>query len=94
MKSLRKIKHLLLFLSIALANINLFSQTLVKNIEPGSASSNPTSFYPFKNKLVFSAYTSFNGWQFYITDGSSSGTQMLTNIPNTDPNAFLNGGFL
>jgi ELWxxDGT repeat protein len=72
-----------LFLLINFSTI--FSQELVKNIEPGAGSSYPTNLYPFKNKLIFWAYTNYNGYQMYITDGTSTSTTMLTNIPNTTP---------
>jgi hypothetical protein len=87
-------------LSLIIISISLIanSQVLVKNIEPGAASSYPQAFYPFKDKLIFVAYTNFYKFQLYITDGTSSGTNQLTNTINNslaryyDYNLVLNNG--
>ena len=81
----KKIVFIIIFI-----NTLCVAQVLVKNIEPGSASSYPNSFYPFKNKLFFMAYTNFYKWQLYVTDGTSVGTQQLTTILNNSPAYFYN----
>jgi ELWxxDGT repeat protein len=89
---MRKTFKALLFL-LFLAKSNFCeSQVLVKNIEPGAASSNPQMFYPFKDKLLFVAFTTFYNWQLYVTDGTSTGTQQLTQTLNNYPAANTYGG--
>jgi hypothetical protein len=58
-------KFLLLFANIVFNPFGAYSQVIVKNIEQGTNSSYPTNFYPFKDKLVFSAYTVGNNKQLY-----------------------------
>ena len=58
-------KFLLLFANIVFIPFGDYSQVIVKNIEPGTNSSYPTNFYPFKDKLVFSAYSVGNNKQLY-----------------------------
>ena len=73
-------KKLILNAIIIITSIGGYSQVMVKNIEPGANSSYPSNFYPFKDKLIFSAETNFNGNQLYITDGTTAGTIQLTNF--------------
>lgn len=86
-KSVKCLTLVLLYGFIFNSYIN-YSQVLVKNIEPGSASSNPQMFYPFKDKLLFVAFTNFYKWQLYVTDGTSAGTQQLTQTLNNYPAAY------
>ncbi len=67
---------------------NMQSQSLVQDISPGLASSYPHAFYPFKNGLVFGADNSFNRNQLYYSDGTGTGTVMLTNFPNAGNHNF------
>ena len=73
-------KKFMLNAIIIITSIGGYAQVMVKNIEPGANSSYPSNFYPFKDKLIFSASTNFNGSQVYITDGTASGTIQLTNF--------------
>ncbi|WP_435414846.1 T9SS type A sorting domain-containing protein [Polaribacter aestuariivivens] len=63
--------------------------TLVKDIYPGFNSSNPYDFYVLNDKIIFKAYTLENGLEFWITDGTESGTVLLKDI-NPNGNGFLN----
>ncbi|GAB7256277.1 T9SS type A sorting domain-containing protein [Polaribacter sp. OB-PA-B3] len=63
--------------------------TLLKDIYPGFNSSNPYDFYVLNDKIIFKAYTLENGLEFWITDGTESGTVLLKDI-NPNGNGFLN----
>lgn len=54
--------------------------SIVKNIRPGSASSNPLYFYEYNNKLYFVADDGTNGRELWVTDGTTSGTNIAKDI--------------
>lgn len=58
---------------------------LVKNIFPGSGSSNPDHFFEFMGKLFFNAEDDLNGKELWNTDGTSGGTTLVSpgNINST-----------
>jgi len=59
--------------------------SLLKDINPGAASSSPYYFYVFNGHLYFSANDGVSGIELWISDGTESGTKMLKNIaPGTD----------
>ena len=70
-------------ISLLLSPHLIIAQVQVDNIAPGAASSFPHCFYPFNGQILFCANNTFNNNQVYISDGTASGTTMLTNIPNT-----------
>jgi ELWxxDGT repeat protein len=54
---------------------------LVKDINPGHYSSNPSEGVPINgNKLIFSASDGLNGTKLWISDGTAIGTQMIQNF--------------
>ncbi|MEZ4855001.1 MAG: T9SS type A sorting domain-containing protein [Gelidibacter sp.] len=53
---------------------------LVKDINPGLASSNPSFFYVFNNLLYFQATTDDFGDELWVTDGTSEGTIIVKDI--------------
>jgi ELWxxDGT repeat protein len=53
---------------------------VVKDIYPGSNSSNPGLFIPWNNKLYFVADDGVNGRELWTTDGTTNGTVRLTSI--------------
>ncbi|MBA3684304.1 MAG: hypothetical protein H0W72_03585, partial [Planctomycetes bacterium] len=53
---------------------------LVKDIEPGSGSSNPNGFSESLNGVVFAATTTSEGAELWVSDGSDPGTTLLANI--------------
>jgi ELWxxDGT repeat protein len=53
---------------------------LVKDINPGSASSFPTFFATVNNTLLFNADDGVNGIELWKTDGTSSGTVFVKDI--------------
>jgi ELWxxDGT repeat protein len=53
---------------------------LLKDINPGSASSEPFGFTVFNNSVYFFANNGTNGHELWITDGTSAGTNMLKDI--------------
>ncbi len=70
----------------------LSGTVLVRDINPGSNNSNagqygmflginPPSFFLVNGKIVFTATTSTNSIQLWSTDGTTAGTQVLSNIP-------------
>jgi ELWxxDGT repeat protein len=65
---------------------------LVKDILPGENGSYPVSFIVFNNKLYFAAASningSSNGGELWVTDGTSSGTQLVKDILPGDNNYY------
>ncbi len=64
-----------------LAGITLFAQnqiTAVKHL--ANRSSNPRKFVRFGNKLLFIANTNQQGDEWWITDGTEGGTQLLKDV--------------
>ena len=53
---------------------------MVKDIEPGTASSNPYNITAANGKIYFSATTSTYGEEPWVSDGTQSGTQLLMDI--------------
>lgn len=53
---------------------------LVKDINPGSADSNPTLFTEFGGKVYFAATTANEGTELWRTDGSGAGTELVADI--------------
>ena len=53
---------------------------MVKDIEPGTASSSPIEITEANGKLYFSAITSTYGREPWVSDGTASGTQKLAAI--------------
>jgi ELWxxDGT repeat protein len=56
---------------------------LLTDINSGNAgadSSNPNSFYPYNNMVLFTAKNSFNGSEIWRTDGTFAGTFLLKDI--------------
>ena len=47
---------------------------------PGAASSNPNRYYAYKDKLYFIAGLTSNNFQLYITDGTDTGTRLISPI--------------
>ena len=50
---------------------------LLKDINEGPESSNPTGFVKFNDKLYFSAFDETNGYGLWHTDGTTSGTELV-----------------
>ena len=53
---------------------------LVKDINPDISGSNPDNFIEFDDKLYFTADDGENGRELWVSDGTSTGTQLLLNI--------------
>ena len=79
--------------------------TMVKDIYPGSSYGNPNSSYPsnlyaFGSRVLFSANDGINGTELWVTDGSITGTTLLSDVrpgstgstgssdPDTGPSQF------
>lgn len=90
--------QIMLFMLLCMSET--FAQTIVKNIRPGSGSSYP---YPIAtlpgNKTILFADDGTNGFELWVSDGTTSGTQMVVNIhPSSQSltdfgSAVLNGKF-
>ena len=53
---------------------------LLKDINPGSGNSNPSSGVLLNGYMYFAASDGTNGQELWVTDGTSSGTQMVKDI--------------
>src|SRR5690554_1787662 len=79
------IKKTTLLGAIALFSFYSFSQftfELVKDINP-TGDSNPYSLTELNGKLYFRANDGTNGYELWVTDGTSAGTQMIKDINPT-----------
>lgn len=54
--------------------------SIVKNINGGGLSSNPSNFIQLGNKTLFTANDGINGVELWETDGTLNGTKMIKNI--------------
>ncbi len=54
--------------------------TLVKDINPGSGSSNPQTFFTFNNKVYFVADDGVHGLELWVSDGTSGGTSLVGDL--------------
>ncbi|MBI3259647.1 MAG: hypothetical protein HYZ54_09265, partial [Ignavibacteriae bacterium] len=57
---------------------------LLKDINPGSASGGPNGFYTFKEKVYFAASSNGMNRELWMTDGTSTGTEMFIDLDNSD----------
>jgi ELWxxDGT repeat protein len=65
---------------------------LVKNVNPGSADSEPNDFTKLGTRVYFRADDGANGMELWRTDGTPSGTKLFKNINpagGSDPNNFV-----
>ncbi len=54
--------------------------TILKDINPGTAGSSPSSFFTWNGQLYFNATTAANGRELWKTNGTSTGTVMVKDI--------------
>jgi ELWxxDGT repeat protein len=52
----------------------------VADINPGTASSLPNTFFAFQDKLFFTASVTATGRELYVSDGTAAGTMLLVDI--------------
>ena len=57
------------------------------------ASSSPSSFFEFNNKLYFSADDGETGSELWVSDGTAEGTQLVANINPMDPFVALHSSY-
>ncbi len=63
---------------------------LLKDINPGTASSDPQKFYAFNNIVLFSATDAAHGDEIWRTDGTAAGTILLKDInPGPDSSTYI-----
>ena len=71
---------------------------MVKDINPGSASSSPNNFFSFGAVTLFTANDGVNGTELWITDGTTAGTTLLKDInpgsASSSPTLFILAGGL
>ena len=65
---------------------------LLKDINPGAASSSPTAFQVHNNIVLFWAERAGEGRELWRTDGTTGGTQLVKDIRN-GPQSSINVGF-
>ena len=68
---------------------------LVKDINPGSASSSPAELTAYGGFLFFAADDGVNGRELWRSDGTAAGTVMIANLHDTGsslPNSFVISG--
>jgi len=53
---------------------------MVKDIDPGTSSSNPTEFFAADGRVFFSADDGMNGAELWTSDGTPSGTVMVADL--------------
>lgn len=63
---------------------------LLKDLNEGVESSNPSNFYVFDGNLYFRAYTEEYGTELWKTDGTIEGTQLFKDIDPDDVSSFNN----
>lgn len=96
--------YLLLAVQTAASGVELWKSDgtgpgtdILVNIHTGSggaASSNPGSFYPFNNVVLFTATDATHGEEIWRTDGTPGGTGMLSDInTGTDSSTAIGIGF-
>ncbi len=61
---------------------------MVRDIEPGLASSNPSNITAANGKIYFSANTVNNGIEPWVCDGTAGGTQLLMDIKPSDASSY------
>lgn len=54
--------------------------SMIKDIYPGTESSNPKDLFIFKNRLYFTADDGVTGRELWVSDGETSGTTLFKNI--------------
>jgi ELWxxDGT repeat protein len=85
-----------MLIMVSAAALSAGAQTLVKDIVPGTSSSNPSELAAFNGKLFFNANDGINGEQLWKSDGTEAGTVLVKAFPNqggpsklTDANGVL-----
>lgn len=63
-----------------ITNKTLATTRLLKDINVGANSSNPSQFALMGGKVYFKAETSENGAELWVTDGTEAGTKMVSDI--------------
>ncbi|AKF85904.1 hypothetical protein MFUL124B02_18165 [Myxococcus fulvus 124B02] len=70
--------------------------TLVKDVHPGPAGSNPEQLGAVGSRLVFSAWDGVSGFEPWTTDGTAAGTHRLADVqpgdPGSTPRSFVPSG--
>ncbi len=62
--------------------------TLLKDINPGAAGSNPANFSSVGGKVFFTANDGSHGTQEWVTDGTAAGTLRLDSAPAANPASY------
>jgi ELWxxDGT repeat protein len=61
---------------------------MVKDINPGTASSDPANIFASGNKLYFTAFDDKHTQQLWVSDGTTAGTKPLVDLVVAAPNIF------
>ena len=63
--------------------------TIVKDINNGAASSNPSNITRFNGKIYFTAYSAENGYELYQSDGTEQGTFSFKNFTSENSSGYI-----
>jgi ELWxxDGT repeat protein len=85
-KNNRLIALFLLFTSSLIGQVNL-----IKDINTGSAPSNPRAIMTIGNLTYFNADDGKVGYEPWVTDGTEGGTRLLKDINKGESSSFING---
>lgn len=61
-------------------DFNFSGTSLIKDINPGNATSSPSDFVLFNNKGYFTADDGTNGRELWVTDGTTAGTNIVLDL--------------
>jgi ELWxxDGT repeat protein len=75
---MKKILTTIAFIGISISTV--FTQELVKDINPGTSNSEPINFTKIGDKAYFVAESTGNGVELWTTDGTEAGTMLLKDI--------------
>ncbi len=78
------------------SDASIAGTVMIKDINPGTSGSNPTNYFPYNSKLLFTANDA-NGIELWISDGSLAGTNLVKDInagaASSAPTVFTTFGF-
>jgi ELWxxDGT repeat protein len=93
MKTTLHLKILISFFAFLVSGFVFSQEVLLKDINIGTGSSNPSEFFKYNNQLLFSAQDANNNRELWKTDGTTTGTVLVKDI-NPGSSGSNPGGFI